>query len=195
MIIFDWRDAPKHPLERYVPDTRGYKFWIWFTENYGELVWKDTPEFAKAVRDLLNSEAFQLTPFGLTRGQPQRTVFISHRKDDDKVARKAAKVLTDRGINVWLDVDDPLMPAISATNNALLIALYIEMALVNSTHVLALMTSNTKGSLWIPYEYGRVKCSPAFAQEAASLHLENLYPEYTYLGVQHHDYSDLQNWP
>jgi hypothetical protein len=33
------------------------------------------------------------------------------------------------------------------------------MALLNCTHVMAVMTKNVPGTMWMPYEYGRVKDS------------------------------------
>ena len=80
--------------------------------------------------------------------------------------------------------------------DTLIIALIIEMALINSTHVLALVTSNTIGSMWVPYEYGRIKRVHVFSHEAGSLHLDKSYiPEYTYLGTQLFNFNSLNNWP
>jgi hypothetical protein len=77
----------------------------------------------------------------------RKTVFISHRKSDRKKAENAAKILRNRQrdpVDVWLDVEDPTLIAFSKNPNPndvvemLVTALVIEMALLNSTHVLAL---------------------------------------------------------
>ena len=72
----------------------------------------------------------------------------------------------------------------------------IEMALLNSTHVVAVMTPNTAGSQWVPYEYGRVKEPVPITLQAACWvsRLVTALPEYLYLGVITKAESDLQLW-
>lgn len=130
------------------------------------------------------------------------TVFISHRSTDKTEAIHAANILGGRGIDYWLDIEDPVLAALGRDHGlpggqvALLTALVIEIALLNSTHVLALITTKTKGSMWVPYEYGRVKKSRLFAQEAASLSPPSyILPEYMLLGTCMRDTNDLQTWP
>ena len=60
---------------------------------------------------------------------------------------------------------------------AILTAAIIEMGLLNSSHVIAAMTSKTKGSQWVPYEYGRVKEPPPNAVNAACWRDATTLPE------------------
>ena len=97
-----------------------------------------------------------------------QSVFISHRQCDEKLATRAACIVQEHGFDYWLDIEDPGLAAISsieglipATVKSILIAATIEIGLLNSTHVLALLSKNAAGSQWIPYEYGRAKsCWP-----------------------------------
>lgn len=93
---------------------------------------------------------------------PCPRVFISHRRVDEKLARRAAWLASNgAGVRFWLDVIDlaqamtPLAAAIAkrfpnAQVQRMVLgfvqASVIEMALVNCTHVLALVTDQTQGS-------------------------------------------------
>jgi hypothetical protein len=61
------------------------------------------------------------------------------------------------------------------------------MGLLNSTHVLAVMTPNSKGSHWIHYEYRRVRDPVPVTLQAASwmdkVLVASAIPEYLYLGL------------
>jgi hypothetical protein len=101
-------------------------------------------------------------------------VFVSHRQSDARRALRIAHLAHARGMEYWLDVINvpPSLPAVSlsAFNQAILIAAIIEMALINCTHVIAVLTRNTNGSQWVPYEYGRIKDDPPAAVTAACWH-------------------------
>jgi hypothetical protein len=91
-------------------------------------------------------------------------VFVSHRRADTPRAQAVAAVGRRERFETWVDVEDPVLAALSQgranwsmANEAVAIACIIEMALLNCTHVLALLTASSAGSAWIPYEYGRVK--------------------------------------
>jgi len=140
-------------------------------------------------------------------------VFISHRQADEAYALRVAKLAFDSAFDYWLDVIDldPLRnPQVIALERRLgrplldfekgiLTAAIIEMALLNCTHVLAVMTANTAGSKWVPYEYGRVKKPPPLSCEAScwwdttSLTLSDI-PEYMYLGEIHSNEAQIKSW-
>jgi hypothetical protein len=72
-----------------------------------------------------------------------------------------------------LDILDPKLKNMKQLNlspqdEAIAIASIIEMGLLNCLHVVATMTPQTRGSLWIPYEYGRVKDVPPVSIQAPS---------------------------
>ena len=104
---------------------------------------------------------------------------------------------------VWLDVWDPTLNQLSHCKNlnaAILTALIIEMGLINSCAVIALITEESSGSGWIPYEFGRVKKSGPFAQEASACLRDPSAPllEYMALGpkIEYADnkYQGLDDW-
>ena len=196
-IDFDWNyDKEETLLYRYseIEDLIGNDLWMGLFEYQNNI-----EKWITGATKLLSTGSF----FSLARPQshPKR-VFISHRQADYLEAKKAAKMLTGRKINVWLDIYDPTLqilgsgPGKPTLVRSLAIALIIEMALINCTHVLALLTQNTRGSMWVPYEYGRIKRGRAFNHEAGSLHLDKSFdPEYTYLGTRLKHFNDLNHWP
>ena len=121
-----------------------------------------------------------------------RCIFVSHRQSDVGRAEDLAKEILGEGLgfDVWLDIWDPFLGiaqklGLPRHSEAMLVGLIIEMGLVNSCAVIALMSDKAAGSAWIPYEYGRVKHGGPFAGEAAaSLRglSANAVPEYMLLG-------------
>ena len=88
-------------------------------------------------------------------------LFVSHRKADKDCALRIAEIAAQNGFAYWVDVLDPDLQALSKSTIAgslipLVTACIIEMALINCTHVIACMTPHSRGTLWIPYEYGRI---------------------------------------
>lgn len=127
----------------------------------------------------------------LTPAQPvPPRVFISHRQKDHPEAMRAAYLANDEGYHFWLDVLDPHLTWLGAHptsyQKSLAMAAIIEMALLNCSHVLALITQNFPGSAWIPYEYGRVKRANFVTPKAAAWIEPGVnyltLPEYLFLG-------------
>jgi hypothetical protein len=103
-------------------------------------------------------------------GPTRPCLFVSHRRIDVRPALRIAYLVCQQGFDYWLDVLDPTLigvPAPTAEQEAAATAAVIGMALLNSSHVIAVMTMNTKGSEWVPYEYGRVKAPLAASLQAA----------------------------
>jgi hypothetical protein len=116
----------------------------------------------EALENLLDTlKAIEIRPVKSTC--PRHRLFVSHRHIDKDYGLRVANLANDNGFEFWLDVLDPALAAIPALTHlppkqiALFTACIIEMGLINSTHVLAVMTENTKGGDWVPYEYGRVR--------------------------------------
>ena len=105
-------------------------------------------------------------------------VFVSHRQRtaDMLYAERIACIAEQWGFRYWLDLHDPLLASLARTPlplpiHAVVTALIIELALMNCSHVIAVVTPNAAGSLWIPYEYGRAKARKIVSsQSAAWLH-------------------------
>lgn len=123
---------------------------------------------------------------------PRKCIFVSHRQSDSSKAEDLPRAITafdERGspnYDVWLDVWDPALDQLASKSQrirALLTALIIEMGLINSVAVIVLMTDDSYGSNWIPYEFGRVKTGGPFAREASACTRD--------LGKSLHDYMTL----
>ena len=126
-------------------------------------------------------------------------VFVSHRRADADYALRIAWLANQEGFDFWLDVLDPTLGGIAPGPDAsLAIAVAIEMALINSSHVVAVMTQNTFGSRWVPYEYGRAKDEPPITSQAAAWVVPSYrgmqLPEYLHLGPIHYSEAELRAW-
>jgi hypothetical protein len=131
-------------------------------------------------------------------------LFISHRQSDVLYALRVAHLAACNGFDYWLDVLDPGLnllaanPMIPPRLVPLLTACIIEMALINCTHVLACMTPRSRGSLWIPYEYGRITEIPGLFRRSCAWQHPQLavadYPEYMFLGVTTRTEADIIAW-
>ncbi|QJW90835.1 hypothetical protein HNV11_16350 [Spirosoma taeanense] len=130
---------------------------------------------------------------------PKHRLFVSHRQIDKGYGLRIAKLANDNGFEFWLDVLDPALKALptfshlSAKRLALLTACIIEMGLINSTHVLAVMTRKTKGGEWVPYEYGRVRQVNNTSCWKHPNHIFTL-PDYIELGAITNSEATINSW-
>lgn len=188
MPSYNWRDYRGRSWTQRFPD--------W---SYGFVEWR-----AQARVDPGNVERFEAVRRRTARPLRPR-VFVSHRQADVDFASRIAYLACQEGFDYWLDVLDPTLTALPGAGvqptqqeRAAAIATVIEMGLLNSTHVVAVMTQNTKGSRWVPYEYGRVKEPMPITLQAASWIASSLptadLPEYLYLGVITKSETDLKSW-
>jgi hypothetical protein len=129
-------------------------------------------------------------------------VFISHRQADSAEAVRISKIAAHEGFEFWLDVLDPHLNHLNQgtmtdEQRAYFIAICVEIALLNCTHVLALITSNTEGSMWVPYEYGRAKAPSIWSTQAAcwiAPNHKNPLSEYLHLGVKTRNDTEMTHW-
>ena len=126
------------------PPAERYPGWV---EGVG--IWRDfVSGDAFARQSLLDAlvSARASVPWGAPGTELSRPrLFVSHRKDDETRARDVATLAQAEGFQVWLDVlDSGLQSTARASTgtpaDALAVALIIEMALLNCTHVIALIT-------------------------------------------------------
>ncbi|MVT10000.1 TIR domain-containing protein [Chitinophaga tropicalis] len=131
-------------------------------------------------------------------------LFISHRQVDDHYALRIAQLAAHCKFEFWVDVLDPSLRSLDGNRNytkeeiSVLTACIIEMALINCTHVITIMSPNTRGSLWVPYEYGRITGASgdydnACAWRHPSLLKEDL-PEYMDLGIVTSSEAGIKHW-
>ena len=207
MNDFKWFDFESYPFSERFPGNfswiAGLKEWdtgvrqFPFNNPDDALLWLD------AIRTAQTKPSSRLCP----------RVFLSHRQSDKDVALRVAYLSWSKGFDFWIDVID-LDPATNAqikrleasigrplnlSEKAILIAAIIEMALLNCTHVIAVMTGATAGSQWVPYEYGRVKEARVRSSRVAcwwdstSLRLGDL-PEYLHLSQMNKNEAEVLHW-
>lgn len=190
MPSYDWRQYEGRSWTQRFPD--------W---SRGSQMWRVQSNVERATVDLFEERL-------RASARPTRPrVFVSHRQVDVGPAVSIAYLACQEGFDYWLDVLDPGLGGLPGSlraqsptpqQSAAAIAAVIEMALLNSTHVVAVMTPNTKGSQWVPYEYGRVKEPAPLTLQAACWVAGSLtasaLPEYLYLGVITRTESELRSW-
>lgn len=130
-------------------------------------------------------------------------LFISHRRNDKDYALRIAQLASQNGFAYWVDVLDPDLQALANSTFPgrlfpLVIACIIEMALINCTHVIACLTPNSRGTLWMPYEYGRITELPGLNTNTCAWLDPNLlsvdFPEYMLLGEVSKNEMEIENW-
>lgn len=84
-------------------------------------------------------------------------VFLSHKSEDNDAVKDIAKYFSDAGIDYYLDVDDVNLQTAVKNNDHKKISEFIELGINNSTHVLPIVSEETKSSWWVPFEIGFAK--------------------------------------
>jgi hypothetical protein len=131
-------------------------------------------------------------------------LFVSHRQGDESFALRVAWCANQENVEYWIDVLN-LPPnlvqgpqALAPVQQIILLAAIIEMALINCTHVTAVMTPATAPSRWVPYEYGRIKDETPAHLTASCWRHPNVgdrdLPEYTHLAPIFTNEPDLRQW-
>lgn len=97
-------------------------------------------------------------------------IFISHISIDMSIARKIANYIMEKGdINIYLDVYDLELQNATKKSDPQKITNLIEKGISDSTHLLCLISNDTKNSWWVPYEIGFAKSK---SKTIASLRLK-----------------------
>lgn len=123
-----------------------------------------------------------------------RCVFISHRLADIDVARSVGTYLTDSvGCNIYFSEQDAKLKEAVATGDDQKIVESIDGAIEISTHLLGIVSNRTKGSWWVPYEFG---ASRKAQMSVALLLLEEVseLPSYLKIARVLRDSDDLNKW-
>lgn len=120
-------------------------------------------------------------------------VFISHKYEDLEAAREIAAYIQDSEIDVYLDDNDNGLQEAAENNDSEKIVRCIETALKSSTHILVLITENTRKSWWVPYETGYAKNG---GKNIASLLLKNVdeFPDYLKIETMLTGYESLSEY-
>jgi hypothetical protein len=188
-LNYDWMDyADRPPQERFPDWVIGYFLWREYLFRLESLGGFET------FRQAIEQQRGFLRPRGALPGQGTR-IFISHKQENRDEALRVGWIVNQLGHPFWLDVLNPQLAG--ASHSPCQIAAIIEMALLNCTHVIALITPQSDTSRWIPYEYGRVKEPSPYSLRAASwVHPKTTtkLPEYLELGVITRNRSEIESW-
>lgn len=81
-------------------------------------------------------------------------IFLSHKSEDKTAVKDIAKYIADAEIDYYLDEEDPELQKAVSHKDHRKITEFIELGINNSTHVLTLISEETKKSWWVPFEIG-----------------------------------------
>lgn len=123
----------------------------------------------------------------------QTCIFISHRKLDRDAALVIANHLKNLNVDIYIDEYDRLLSAATTVGDTAKIVEYIENGILTSTHLLGIVSPNTKGSWWVPFEIGSARQKNL---SIAYLLLDNVdyLPEYLQITKQIKDQFELKDW-
>lgn len=207
MPNFNYRNLSETRLsERYPSDSVAINsYWINFVNILSDRFARYPNEIPTSVSDelqlsLINLRESLRAKNRFNPSKPCKRVFISHRQADWPYAERIAWLANKNKWEYWLDVHDHALIGLNGVPipepiKSITIAGIIEMALINCTHVLAVMTPSTSGSQWVPYEYGRVAGIPG-SYEACCWQHPNLHdlPGYLYLRPIHKNENAIERW-
>jgi hypothetical protein len=182
------------------PAAERYPAWVNGGELWRQLAGRDAEMLDRLLDTVVTARTAVRTGVPGTELELPR-LFVSHRRSDEPRARDVAALAQAAGFQVWLDVLDPvfqglLQPGQDYEPTPREIAIFIEIALLNCTHVIAVITPDTRGSMWVPYEYGRVKDSSPHSLRAACWIDARVTdaPEYLELGVRTATDAEITTW-
>jgi hypothetical protein len=81
-------------------------------------------------------------------------IFISHKKEDSPACKHLVWYLTESGINVFYDENDEILNDPIVRKDPVKLTNRITNALLNSTHMICVISEKTKNSWWVPFEIG-----------------------------------------
>lgn len=212
-IVFDWREVAEFEwseryqivFDRLEGQVAGIRAWKDFLGRRLHVV-GDPDQASSLVAERLHVFQANVESDNLERHNRKRLcVFVSHRQSDVAEAVEIADAIDRHGrFDIWLDIWDRDLQSIfntrlSNSDRALQTAMTIEMALINSLRVIAIVTDNSSGSAWIPYEFGRVRFDLPYCQNAATCiqgPITHVLPEYMLLGpiIYRENDRSLRDW-
>jgi hypothetical protein len=105
---------------------------------------------------------------------PRLGVFISHSRRDKDKARDVARALEASRVDYYFDENDEELQLADEQGDHLKVVHCIEYGLKACSHLLGIITENTKDSWWVPYEIGSATgrsqdCAHLIDKEVAEL--------------------------
>lgn len=121
-------------------------------------------------------------------------VFISYRKVDQDAANVIAHYLKfDVGVDIYFDEQDTELEAAVAANSDKGIVECLERGLDFSTHLLGVLSPNTKDSWWVPFEIGSARRKKAEVGYILIKDVDDL-PSYLKIATLVKNQDELKNW-
>ena len=121
-------------------------------------------------------------------------VFISHKSSDEKAAKAVAEYLMLNNIDIYLDKkDEGLQKKIQEVDTEGIVA-SIDEALKYCTHILVLVSDETKKSWWVPYEIGYSKKGEKKIASALLKSNNEDFPDYLKIERIIKNYCDFKNY-
>jgi len=98
-------------------------------------------------------------------------VFLSHKSEDKSAVKAIGNYVKKRGVDIYLDVDDPSLQQAIEDDDHVAITKSIELGIHASTDLMTLISEITKNSWWVPYEVGFAKSEQKYL---STLKLKNV---------------------
>jgi hypothetical protein len=92
----------------------------------------------------------------------QPCIFLSHKSEDNSAVKAIGDYIKKRGVDIYLDVDDPDLQKAVKNDDHVAITKSIELGIHASTDLMTLISEKTKSSWWVPYEVGFAKSEQKF---------------------------------
>jgi hypothetical protein len=187
---------------RYPEGINGYEAWAEFVPQLLDLPDPPDPPGGLTRRRLEIVDDFFADVANSFAKPSTACVFVSHQRLDTHRGERVACLIDDHGLDSWLDVHDPTLMRVNAlvsdTLRSILIAFIVELALLNSTHVIALHTTHSLSSRWVPYELARAKARGVKSFQAAGWFETGQTPktcgDYVRLAVRTHNEHQVIDW-
>jgi hypothetical protein len=170
VIRFDWRQVESRGLaDRFDGSVEDPRPWKELVRRLSDLP-SDPHGLEAACEQALRRFLEEIPTAVMASVKP--CVFISHQRNDADKGERVACLVEHHAIDSWLDVHDPTLALVNQLppndpRRAALVAAIVEIALLSSTHVIALMTAYSAQSKWVPYELGRAKARRIASPQAA----------------------------
>ncbi len=120
-------------------------------------------------------------------------VFVSHQSHDKRMAREIARTLLALGVDIYFDESDFTLQAASKIGNDKAIVECIDKGVSLCTHLLGVITLNTKQSWWVPYEIGSARARGMECAHVIHKHIQAL-PSFIKVEKVIIDSWDLSKW-
>ena len=127
------------------------------------------------------------------REGPEQGVFILHSHLDRDKAREIAGALRASRVDYYLDEEDEGPQIATEAEKHAIIVQRIEAGLEACTHLLGIITENTKSSWWVPYEIGSATGHGRNCAHLIDAEVEQL-PSYIQAATIVPDRHALQDW-